>query len=93
MMHVVVRGPALEYVSNMVNPASALGGRAHLRSAALGHYDVLRTETLISAKACSVAGPNVWNSLPHSICASVVNDSEIIKVLKAQGLPATIHII
>ena len=45
-----------------------LSGRAHLRSAALGLYDVPRTRTLMGSKAFSVAGPTAWNSLPQSLC-------------------------
>ena len=51
----------------MVTPVSALDGRAHLRSAALGLYDVPRTRTLMGTKAFSVAGPKGWNNLPQSI--------------------------
>jgi len=51
----------------MVKPVSALEGRAHLRSATLGLYDIPRTRTLIGSKVFSVAGPTAWNSLPQSI--------------------------
>jgi hypothetical protein len=66
-MHTVVRDSAPEYVSDMVTPVSALCGCAHLRSAALGTYDVSRTKTPMGAKTFSVAGPKAWNSLPQSI--------------------------
>jgi hypothetical protein len=64
MTHPVVRGTAPEYVSDMVTPVSALGGRAHLRSAALGLHDVPSTRTLMHGRqSLSVAGPKAWNSL------------------------------
>ena len=43
-MHSVVTGTAPEYLSDMVTPVSELSGRAHLRSAALGLYDVPRIQ-------------------------------------------------
>ena len=66
-MHSVVTGTVPEYISDMVTPVSDLSGRAHLRSAALGLYDVPRTRTLMGSKAFSVAGPTAWNSLPQSL--------------------------
>ena len=65
-MHSVVTGTAPEYLSDMVTPVFELSGRAHLRSAALGLYDVPRTRTLMGY-AFSVAGPIAWNSLPQSL--------------------------
>ena len=67
LMHAVETGTAPEYISDMVKPVSVLEGRAHLRSATLGLYDIPRTRTLIGSKAFSVAGPIAWNSLPQSI--------------------------
>ena len=67
MMHAVVRGTVPGCVSDMVTPVSALDGRAHVRSAALGLYDVPRTRTRMGTKAFSVTGPKAWNSLPQSI--------------------------
>ena len=46
IMHSVVIGTSPEYISDMVTPVSELSGRAHLRSAALGLYDVPRTRTV-----------------------------------------------
>jgi hypothetical protein len=67
MMHAVETGTAPEYISDMVRPVSDLEGRAHLRSATLGLYDIPRTRTRIGSRAFSVAGPTAWNSLPQSI--------------------------
>jgi hypothetical protein len=68
MMHAVVGGIAPGCVSDVITPVSALDGRAHLRSATLGLYDLPRTRTLRGTKAFSVAVPKAWNSLPQSIC-------------------------
>ena len=67
IMHSVVTGIAPEYISDMVTPVSYLEGRAHLRSATLGLYNVPRIKTRIGKKAFSIAGPTAWNSLPQSI--------------------------
>ena len=67
IMHFALTGTAPEYISDMVTPVSELSGRAHLRSAALGLYDVPRTRTLMGSKAFSVAGLTAWNSLPQSL--------------------------
>jgi hypothetical protein len=67
MMHAVVGGTGSGYVSDMVTPVSALDGRAHLRSAALGLHDMPRTRTLMGTKTFSVAGLKSWNSLPQLI--------------------------
>jgi hypothetical protein len=66
-MHAVESGSAPEYLSDMVKRVSVFEGRAHLRSATHGLYDIPRTRTLIGSKAFSVAGPTAWNSLPQSI--------------------------
>jgi hypothetical protein len=66
--HAAETGTAPEYISDMVKLVSALDGRAHLRSAALGLYDIPRTRTFIGSRAFSVAGPTAKNSLPQSIC-------------------------
>jgi len=67
LMHAVETGTAPEYISGMVKPVFVLEGRAHLRSATLGLYDIPRTRILIGSKAFSVAGPTAWNSLPQSL--------------------------
>ena len=61
--------PRRRYVifERSLTPVSELSGLAHLRSAALGLYDVPRTRTLMGSKAFSVAGPTAWNSLPQSL--------------------------
>jgi len=45
----------------------AIPGRAHLRSADSGQYDVPRVSTLAGPRAFLVAGPLVWNQLPASL--------------------------
>ena len=44
-MHSVVHGQAPSYILDIVTPVTRLSGRANLRSAHQGHYDVPRVAT------------------------------------------------
>ena len=49
-----------------------LPGRANLRSAHQGHYDVSRVATGLDQRSLAVAGPKAWNSLPSELrCIAV----------------------
>ena len=52
---------------DVVVPLWTMPGRAHLRSADSGQYDVPRVSTLAGPRAFSVAGPLAWNQLPASL--------------------------
>jgi len=67
LMHGVVYGHTPRYLSDMVVPVSHLPGRAHLRSAQRGHFDVLRSRTVFGSRSFSVAAPQAWNELPADI--------------------------
>jgi len=57
LMHGVAFGYAPAYLLDAVVPLSLLPGRAHLRSADSGQYDIPRTSSSVGSKAFSVAGP------------------------------------
>jgi len=63
LMHGVVYGHTPRYLSDMVVPVSHLPGRAHLRSAQRGHFDVPRSRTVFGSRSFSVAVPQAWNEL------------------------------
>jgi len=67
LMHSVAFGYALTYLQDAVAPFSTLPGKAHLRSADSGQYDVPRMSSLAGATAFSIAGPQAWNQLPPSL--------------------------
>ena len=60
---------------DLVTPVNEISGRSHLRSAALGHFDVLRTRTKLGSRAFSVAGP----------AACINNDAHRIGVMENDG--------
>ena len=55
------------YLRDVVVPLWTMPGRAHLRSADSGQYDVPRVSTLADPRAFPVAGPLAWNQLPASL--------------------------
>ena len=67
LLHSVAFGYAPTYLQDTIAPLSKLPGRAHLRSAHSGQYDVPRVSSLGGARAFSVAGPQTWNQLPPSL--------------------------
>ena len=67
LMHGVAFGYTQTYLQDAVVPLSTLPGRAHLRSADSGQYDVPRVSSSTCSRAFSVAGPQAWNQLPASL--------------------------
>jgi len=68
-MHSVVFRYAPTYLGllDAVVPLSTLSGRAYLRSADDGLYDVPWVSSSVGSRAFSVAGLQAWNQLPTSI--------------------------
>ena len=67
LMHGVAFDYAPTYLRDVVVPLWTMPGRAHLRSADSGQYDVPRVSTLAGPRAFSVASPLAWNQLPASL--------------------------
>jgi len=74
LMHSVTFGYAPTYLLDATVPVLALPGRAHLRSADSGCFDVPRVSSSVGSQAFSVAGPQAWNRLPaalrHTACVA-----------------------
>ena len=66
-MHGVAFGYAPAYLLDAVVPLSLLPGRANLRSADSGPYDMTRTSSSVGSRAFCVAGLKAWNGLPASV--------------------------
>jgi len=82
-MHLVVHGQAPSYILDIVTPVTRLSGRANLRSAYQGHYDVPCVATGLGQRSFAVAGPKAWNSLPSELrCIAV--DSTFSHCVKAE---------
>ena len=72
LRHSVVHGQAPSYIYDIVTPVTRLPGRANLRSAHQGNYDVPRVATGLGQRSFAVAGPKAWNSLPSELrCIAV----------------------
>jgi len=67
MMHSVFYGQAQSYISDIVTPVTHLPGRAHLRSAKNGDYNIPRVLSGFGQRSFSVSGPDAWNSLPRQL--------------------------
>jgi len=67
LMHGVAFGYAPTYLLDATVPVSAQPGRAHLRSADSGRFDVPRVSSSVGSRAFSVAGPQAWNRLPAAL--------------------------
>ena len=67
MMHAAVNGQCPQYLRDIVHPLSTLPGRNRLRVAASGQFDIPRTRTVLSERACSVASSREWNTLSQKI--------------------------
>ena len=67
LMHAVAFGCAPSYVLPAAVPLSTLPGRAHLRSADNGQYDVPRVSSSVGSRAFFIAGLRAWNQLPISL--------------------------
>jgi hypothetical protein len=67
LMHAVVNHRCPAYMSDMMTMTTDIVGRAHLRSASAGDFDVPRTRTVFAERAFSVAGPRQWNKLPAEL--------------------------
>ena len=67
IMHGVAFDYAPTYLRDAVVPLWSMPGRAHLRSADSGQYDVPRVSTSAGPRAFPVAGPLAWNQLPPSL--------------------------
>ena len=67
LMHGVAFVYAPAYLLDAMAPLSLLPGRAHLRSADSGQFDIPRTSSSVGSRAFSVAGPKAWNQLPTSV--------------------------
>jgi len=61
MMHSVFYGQAPSYISEIVTPVTPLPGRAHLRSAKNGDYNIPRVLSKFGQRSFSVSGPDAWN--------------------------------
>ena len=51
----------------IVTPVTHLPGRAHLRSAKNGDYNIPRVLSGFGQRSFSVSGPDAWNSLPRQL--------------------------
>jgi len=84
-MHSVVHGQAPSYIFDIVTPLTRLPGRANLRSAHQGHYELRRAAHCYwnwPAIFCC-RWPKAWNSLPSELrCIAV--DSTFRRRLKAE---------
>jgi len=67
LMHGVAFRYEPTYLLDATVPVSALPGRAHLRSADSGCFDVPRVSSSVGSRAFSVAGPQAWNRLPATL--------------------------
>ena len=78
----VAFGYAPTYLLDATVPLSALPGRAHLRSADSGRFDVPRVSSSVGSRAFSVAGPQAWNRLPaalrHTDCVASLRKSSAV---------------
>ena len=70
-------------MTDVVTQVTHLPGRAHLRSAQNGNYNIPRALTGFGRRPFSVAGPDTWNSLPLVIRCIVV-PSTFKRRLKAE---------
>jgi len=71
-MHSVFYGQAPLYISDIVTPVTHLPGRAHLRSAKNGYYNIPRVLSGFGRRSFSVSGPDAWNSLPRQLIGIAV---------------------
>ena len=62
-MHVIIFGQRLSYIRDFLVSISDLPGRARLRSAAPGLYEVRFMRTQFGRQAFSVAAMSEWNSI------------------------------
>jgi len=62
-----VDGVAPAYLSDLCVPATAISGRQHLRSAAIGTLLVPRAWTATGQRSFTVNGPATWNRLPPAL--------------------------
>jgi len=60
-------GQAPSYISDIVTPVTHLPGRAHIRSAKNGDYNIPRVLSGFGQRSFSVSGPDAWNSLPRPL--------------------------
>ena len=67
IMHAAVNNRSPAYITDTLVPASCLLHRERLRSHESGGFEVPRVWTEFGRRAFSIAGPTVWNELPHNI--------------------------
>ena len=67
MMHTAVNNRSPTYITDTLVPTSSLLHRERLRSHESGGFEVPRVRTKFGRWAFSIAGPTVWNELPHNI--------------------------
>ena len=71
-------GSAPAYLAELCVPSSSRSGRQHLRSANRGDLLIPLFRTEYGRRGFSVAGPQMWNSLPPNI-RQLLNKPELFK--------------
>jgi len=82
-VHRCLQYKAPEYVVDFCTPVLDIPSRRHLRSATRHHLTVPRYWlSTFGRRACTVAGPTVWNSLPDSLRDSALSSNSFRQSLK-----------
>ena len=77
LVHHVINGRALSYLTELVTSVASVPGCASLRSAGRHDLVVLRSRLVSSERAFSVAAPRAWNSV--SVDIRLVTDTKLFK--------------
>ena len=77
-----VHGVAPAYLSDLCVPTTAISGRQHLRSAAIGTLLVPRAWTATGQRSFTVNGPATWNRLPPALRSPDLSESVFKQALK-----------
>ena len=82
LVHKCLQGTAPSYLTSHCIPLSTLPNRWNLRSASAFKLHVPVTRTKVGARAFSVSGPSLWNSLPDLVRNPNVSHQSFRKTLK-----------
>ena len=83
LVHRCLSGNAPQYLTTLLNPLRNSTRPWSLRSNATNQLITPRTRTNLGARAFSVAGPTIWNSLPSAIRDHQGPISSFAKLLKS----------